>query len=131
MDMDPVLIAALLKEVTSAASQPMPGRSPIRVWSMSGVERLTFPSGTTAVLKYAREPFTHEDRALRAADEARVPVPRVLGSARRNGLLVMVLEDLGDPRREATDSEAAIVAARLHAATPPPSLPVLDEDTPE
>ena len=129
MDMDPALIASLLKEVTSAASQPMPSRSPIRVWSMSGVERLTFPDGTTSILKYAREPFTNEDRVLRAAAEAGVPVPRLLGSARRNGLLVMALEDLGDPQREATDSEAATAAVRLHAATPPSWLPVLDEET--
>ena len=126
--MDPTLIAALLHEVSSAAGRPVPDRLPIRVWSMSGVERLTFPDSTTAILKYAREPFAHEDQILRAAAEEGVPVPRVLGTARRSGLLVMVLEDLGDPQREATDSEAATAAAHLHSVAPPPSLPVLDED---
>lgn len=126
--MDPVLIAALLHEVTSAAGRSVSARLPIRVWSMSGVERLTFPDGSTAVLKYAREPFAREDQILRAAAAGEVPVPRVFGSARRNGLLVMALEDLGDPQREATDREAATAAARLHAVAPPPSLPVLDED---
>jgi hypothetical protein len=126
--MDPALIAALLHEVTSATGWPGADRHQIRVWSMSGVERLAFPDGTTAILKYAREPFTREDEILRAAAEAGVPVPRVLGSAGRDGLLVVVLEDLGDPQREATDGEAATAAARLHAVAPPSSLPVLDEE---
>jgi len=126
--MDTALITVLLHEVTSAIGWAVPKRRPIRVWSMSGVERLTFPDRTTAILKYAREPFDREDQVLRAAAEAGVPVPRVLGSARRNGLLVMVIEDLGDPQREAMDSEAATVAARLHAVIPLPSLLVLDEE---
>lgn len=127
--MDPALVSGLLDEITDATGRRAPTRLPLRVWSMSGVERLTYPDGTTAVLKYAREPFTQEDRILRAAAWAGVPVPRVLGSAQRGGLLVMVLEDLGDPQREATDSEAATAAALLHATAPPPSLPTLDQDT--
>lgn len=128
MDMDPDLITTLLKDATGAAGLPVPGRSPIRVWSMSGVERLTFPDGTTAILKYARDPFTNEDQALRAAAQAGVPVPLLLGSAHGDGLLVMILEDLGDAQRAATDTEAARAAARLHTVAPPPDLPLLDED---
>ncbi|MFI6112729.1 phosphotransferase family protein [Kitasatospora sp. NPDC051164] len=125
--MDPGLISGLLNEITEAAGRPTPARLPLRVWSMSGVERLTYPDGTTAVLKYAREPFTGEDRILQAAARAGVPAPRVLGSAYGGGLLVMVLEDLGDPQREVTDVEAATAAVLLHAAAPPPSLPTLDQ----
>ncbi|MFF7454995.1 aminoglycoside phosphotransferase family protein [Kitasatospora sp. NPDC008115] len=125
--MDPDLISGLLHEIADTG-RGTPTRLPIRVWSMSGVERLAFPDGTTAVLKYACDPFTVESRTLRAAARAGIPVPRVLGSAQRGGLLAMVLEDLGDPRREATDGEAATAAASLHAAVPPPSLSVLEEN---
>ncbi|MER6396653.1 aminoglycoside phosphotransferase family protein [Kitasatospora sp. NPDC001603] len=125
--MDPALITGLLSEITSSTNGPAPARLPLRVWSMSGVERLTHADGSTAILKYAREPFTREDRILRSAAQAGVPVPRVLGSAQGGGLLVMVLEDLGDPLREADDSEAATAAAVLHAANPPTCLPTLDQ----
>ncbi|MFF2953170.1 aminoglycoside phosphotransferase family protein [Kitasatospora sp. NPDC057965] len=124
--MDADLISGLLCEIADTG-RGTPARLPLRVWSMSGVERLVFPDGTTAVLKYACEPFTGEGRTLQAAARAGVPVPRVLGSAQRGGLLAMVLEDLGDPWHEATDDEASTAAAFLHAAAPPPSLPVLEE----
>ncbi|MEE1823786.1 aminoglycoside phosphotransferase family protein [Streptomyces sp. BE20] len=114
-------------EITDSTGCAAPTRLPLRVWSMSGVERLTHADGSTAILKYARGPFTREDRILRSAALAGVPVPRVLGSAQGGGLLVMVLEDLGDPLREADDGEAATAAAVLHAAVPPPWLPTLDQ----
>jgi hypothetical protein len=125
--MDPALITGLLGEITDSTGGPGPTRLPLRVWSMSGVERLTNADGSTAILKYARGPFTREDEILRSAAQAGVPVPRVLGSAQGGGLLVMVLEDLGDPLCEADDSEAATAAAVLHAAVPPPWLPKLDQ----
>ncbi|WP_280702084.1 aminoglycoside phosphotransferase family protein [Kitasatospora sp. GP82] len=125
--MDPAAVTALLRDVSASLHLQEPDRTPMRVWSMSGVERLTYPGGATAVLKYARGPFTHEDRNLRAADLAGLPVPRLLGSAQREGLLVMVIEDLGDPQGEPTDSDAAAAAAELHATPPPSALPVLDQ----
>ncbi len=60
--MDPLLITSLLTEINHGIGHPQPTREPIRVWSMSGVERLTYPDGTTAIFKYATEPFTREDQ---------------------------------------------------------------------
>jgi len=125
--MDPALITALLHQASATLDCENPTRAPMRIWAMSGVERLTYPGGSTAVLKYARTPFTREDRNLRAAALAGLPVPRLLGSAHHNGVLAMVLEDLGDPQGDPTDADAASAAAVLHAATPPSALPLLDQ----
>jgi len=100
----------------------------MRVWSLSGVERLTFPDGTTAIYKYATEPFTTEDRALRAAATAGIPVPEVIGSLVRGGLLGMVIEDLGEPVRDARDSDGIVAAVALHAAGRAPAAPDVDNE---
>ncbi|MEW1862895.1 MULTISPECIES: aminoglycoside phosphotransferase family protein [unclassified Streptomyces] len=126
--MDTQHITDLLAAVCSAAGSPTPTRSPIRVWSLSGVERLTFPDGATAIYKYAAEPFTAEDRFLRAAATAGIPVPDIAGSLVRDGLLGMVIEDLGEPVREAQDADGVTAAVTLHAAAPSTLVPALDED---
>jgi hypothetical protein len=126
---DTQLVTDLLAAVCTAAGRPQPAREPIRVWSLSGVERLTFPGGATAIYKYAAEPFTAEDRILRAAATAGIPVPDVAGSLVRDGVLGMVIEDLGEPVREAGDADGVTAAVALHAAAVPGELaPVLDED---
>ena len=99
---------------TSAGLRAPIRRQPIRVWSKSGVERVTFPKGRTAILKYATHPFTAEARVLRVVAERGVPVPKVLATALYPDILVMLLEDLGDPIREATDADGADAAAYLH-----------------
>jgi hypothetical protein len=124
---DTQLITDLLAAVCSASGRPQPTRSPMRVWSLSGVERLTFPDGTTAVYKYAAEPFTSEARILHAAATAGVPVPDVAGSLVRDGVLGMVIEDLGEPVREAQDADGVTAAVVLHAAAPNTLLPGLGE----
>jgi aminoglycoside phosphotransferase (APT) family kinase protein len=95
---------------------------------MSGVERLRFADGTTAIYKYAIEPFDHEDRILRAAHRLGLSVPRVIGSVVRDSTLGMVIEDLGEPMREPGDADGAAAAVALHGAPVAPSLPVMDED---
>jgi hypothetical protein len=127
--MNPDLVTGLLATIGTRTGRPAPVRHPVRVWTLSGVERLTFPDGGTAIYKYAARPFTGEDRALRAAARAGVPVPTVLGSALRDGTLGMLLEDLGEPVREARDADGLTAAIILHAAAPDPALTDMTEAT--
>lgn len=93
---------------------PPAQRIPIRVWALSGVERVHLADHRTAILKYAKEPFTSEDTTLTACQRAGLPVPAVLATCHQNSILVMLLEDLGEPVREATDGDAARIAVLLH-----------------
>ncbi|MCC9308435.1 aminoglycoside phosphotransferase family protein [Kitasatospora sp. RB6PN24] len=126
--MDSTIVTAILADICSSTGLTAPIREPLRVWGMSGVERLRFDNGRTAIYKYAVEPFEYEDRILRAADRAGIPVPQVIGSIAREGTLGMVIEDLGEPAREAQDADGAVAAAALHAAPGVAWLPVMDED---
>ncbi|MBL7488281.1 phosphotransferase [Frankia sp. AgB1.9] len=117
------LLAALLAEIGEAGEV---ARSPLRVWAMSGVERVRLPSSGQVIFKYAREPFTGEADVLRALARQDVPVAGLLASVRHGEHLGMLLEDLGDPEREATDAEGAIAAVVAHGAKPPDWLPLLD-----
>ncbi|GAA4626418.1 hypothetical protein GCM10023196_034600 [Actinoallomurus vinaceus] len=126
--MDTALNADLLADLCQAAGLPLPHRERIRVWSMSGVERLAFPDGTTAVFKYATEPFTREDQALRIAAGRGVPVPKVIASTVAGGRLGMLLEDLGPAIRDAGDRDGVAAAVVLHRADSAAELPVLDEE---
>ncbi|WP_419997053.1 aminoglycoside phosphotransferase family protein [Streptomyces boninensis] len=121
------LINNLFTDLCVAVGQPAGKREEVRVWSMSGVERLTFPDGTTAIFKYAKRPFEREDRALRLARARDIPVPQVFASAAREECLGMFLEDLGPASREADDLDGAAAAAALHVAPRAGVLPVLDE----
>lgn len=125
--MDNALIADLLASLCEAAGLPLPEREQVRVWSMSGVERLSFPDGTTAVYKFATEPFTREDQVLRLAAHHWVPVPEVIASTVTDGWLGMLLEDLGTPLREADALDGVAAAVVLHSAVTASELPVLDE----
>ncbi|MFF1690881.1 MULTISPECIES: aminoglycoside phosphotransferase family protein [unclassified Streptomyces] len=127
--MDATLNAELLDNVLTAAGQPAAvARAEVRVWSMSGVERLTFPDGATAIFKYAKKPFDSEDQALRLAHTLGVPVPRVHASAVLDGWLGMLLEDLGTPIRDADDLDGAAAAVVLHHTRTTAALPVLDRE---
>jgi hypothetical protein len=113
---NPADASALLPPLLAAADlDPHPVREEIRVWARSGVERLAFPGGS-AVFKYAEEPFDREHLALREAADAGVPVPAVLAAHTVEGLLGMLLEDLGQPVREAEERDGAEAAAVLHHA---------------
>lgn len=115
--MNPADASALLPPLLAAADLDLdPMREKIRVWARSGVERLVFPDGGSAVFKYAEAPFDREHLALREAADAGVPVPAVIAAHTVDGLLGMILEDLGQPVREAEDRDGADAAAVLHHA---------------
>ncbi|MEW9533597.1 phosphotransferase family protein [Microbispora sp. NPDC049125] len=105
-----------------------PEREPIRAGALSAVERLRFPNGDTAIFKLAAEPLTGEDRALNLAAVHGVPVPELYGSAVSGGNLGMLLEDLGEPVREAEDEDGVRAAVVLHRVRPAEILPILDVD---
>lgn len=117
--MDDAIGARLCAELcTEAGFAGEPTREPMRAWSLSAVERLRFPDSTTAIFKFAGEPFTGEDKALTLAAAGGVPVPVLYGSAVREGVLGMVMEDLGQPVREAMAEDGARAAVNLHAVRP-------------
>ncbi|MGW1911919.1 aminoglycoside phosphotransferase family protein [Streptomyces sp. NPDC002076] len=126
--MDATLNAELLDNLLTLANRTCASREQVRVWSMSGVERLTFTDGSTAIFKYARRPFDWEDQALRLAKTLGVPVPSVHASAVLDGWLGMLLEDLGAPIREADDLDGAAAAVVLHRTHTAAALPVLDQE---
>lgn len=122
-DESAALLAALVSEL---GEQGEASRSPIRVWTMSGVERVGLPGGTQVVFKYAREPFTAEAAVLRALGKQQVPIAKLMASVQWGAHLGMLLEDLGDPIREATQADGVVAAIAAHRALPPAGLPVLD-----
>ncbi|MER8105544.1 hypothetical protein [Kitasatospora sp. NPDC094016] len=65
--MNTMLVTAILADICSSTGHPQPVREKVRVWGMSGVERLRFDNGHTAIYKYAVEPFDGEAQILRAA----------------------------------------------------------------
>lgn len=112
--MDDATAAQLCTELCKKAGfAGEPAREPMRAWSLSAVERLRFPDGITAIFKFAREPFTHEDKALTLAAAGGVPVPILYASAVQDGVLGMIMEDLGLPVREAGEEDGAKAAVHL------------------
>ncbi|MFK0114528.1 aminoglycoside phosphotransferase family protein [Streptomyces sp. NPDC090994] len=119
--------AELLDNLLTATGQTTAVREEVRVWSMSGVECVTFPDGTTAIFKYAKKPFDSEAQALRLAHALGVPVPQVHASAVLDGWLGMLMENLGPSAREADDLDGVAAAVILHGTRTAPPLPVLDQ----
>ncbi|MEW1648639.1 aminoglycoside phosphotransferase family protein [Streptomyces sp. NPDC091219] len=119
--------AELLDNLLTLAGRTTAVREEVRVWSMSGVERLTFPDATTMILKYAKRPFDREDQALRLAHMLGVPVPQVHVSAVLDGWLGMLMEDLGPAVRDADDLDGAAAAVVLHGTRTAAALPVFDQ----
>lgn len=126
--MDTTLNVELLDNLLTITGRSTTSREEVRIWSMSGVERLTFTDGTTAIFKYAKRPFDSEDQALRLARTLGVPVPAVHASAVMDGWLGMLLEDLGSAVREADDLDGATAAVVLHRTRTAASLPILDQE---
>lgn len=125
--MDSAIIDALAEECFALAALPAPRRrEPLRVWALSGVERVHLPGRSTVFLKYASRPFTDEPRVLAHVFRHGVPVPAVLASVGRGDTMAMLLEDLGNPVRNAAIREAATAAVVAHAAPPPSGLARLD-----
>lgn len=117
------LLCALLKEAELANDFI---RHPIHAWDLSTVERVSFPDGSTVIYKHAREPLILEDRALMLAASAGIPVPKLLSSIVVDHVLGMLMEDLGNPLREAGDTDAAEAAVALHGVGDTEALPVCD-----
>jgi hypothetical protein len=108
-------VAGLLECLLKDAGLPTdPAREPLRVWAHSGVERLHFPCRHSVVFKYADAPFDREHLALRLAASYGLPVPHVRAARTEPGVLAMLMDDLGEPAREADDYDGACVAVRLH-----------------
>lgn len=125
--MTPAAVDELLRQLTARAHMPAPlARTPIRVWRLSGVERLHLPSGRTAVFKYAVPPFTGEHHTLTALAAQGHPLPAVHAAHTIADLTGMILTDLGDPIRPAGEDDLVTAAVRLHTGSPVPGLPVLD-----
>lgn len=122
-------VSALLNSLSRTARLGVLRRDPIRVWRLSGVERLHLVDGSTVIFKYAAEPFTGEDQVLRLLAERGVPVPQVYASAHRERHLGIIMQDLGNSSRDATDDDAANAAARLHAVGSVAGLTTYDEAT--
>ncbi|OHV50402.1 aminoglycoside phosphotransferase family protein [Frankia sp. B2] len=123
MDESEPLLAALMVEM---AATGLPARTSIRAWVLSSVERVSIPGGGTAIFKHAREPFTGEADVLQHLQAQGLPIPRILAEVRREHDLGMLLEDLGEPVRDATEADGAAAAVTVHAGTPPAGLTTLD-----
>ncbi|MEU2429415.1 aminoglycoside phosphotransferase family protein [Streptomyces sp. NPDC007861] len=119
--------AELLDNLLTMAGRTTAVREEVRVWSMSSVERLTFPDASTVIFKYAKRPFDSEDQALRLAHTLGVPVPQVNASAVLDGWLGMLMEDLGPAVRDADDLDGTAAAVVLHGTRTAAALPVLDQ----
>lgn len=107
-------------------------REPIRVSQLSGVERLHVHDpdigDTTVIFKYATSPFTTEAAVLQWFQLHGVPVPWIRASDQRDGVLGMLLTDLGPPIREPTIIEAAQAAVAVHQVPPQAGVAVYDAD---
>lgn len=120
----PATISRLAEQIGAQVTD----RTPVRVWSMSGVERLHLHGGGTVILKYAVAQFGDEARILRHAAAHGVPVPRVLAATTQDdGTAAFLLEDLGAQVREAELRDAAQAAVAIHRCPPLEGLPVLDQ----
>jgi hypothetical protein len=97
------------------------GTEVLHSWQLSHVERWTTSEGTL-VFKCAADPFTLEHEALADVRQARVPVPRLFAAKRGATTLGMLMEDLGRPKRQATDEDGVEAAVLLHAAAVPDRL---------
>ena len=74
--------------------------------------------------KEAHAPLDREHIALRYIGSMGLPVPRVLAAVQRDRRLGMVMTDLGEPDRDATEADAAEVAAARHRCPGSDALPV-------
>src|SRR5262245_17552345 len=99
-------IDALYQRLTRRLDGEVIDREEVRVWELSGVERLHLAGGGTVIFKYAEQPFADEARVLRHVTGHELPVPDVLAATHSSGALGMLLTDLGPATREPTIVEA-------------------------
>lgn len=117
----------LVSELVSRIGGTVMSRVPIREWSMSSVSRVYLTAGGSLILKCAAEVFSAEPAALAHAATHGFPVPRLLAKEiLDDGSMAMLIEDLGEPTREAGVSDAAETAVAVHACPPRAGAVVLD-----
>jgi hypothetical protein len=96
---------------------------------MSSVSRVHLVDGGSVILKCAVDVFAAEPAILAHAARHGVPVPEIFASqVYEDGSMAMLIEDLGEPAREADFADAAQTAAAIHACPPRAESPVLDYD---
>lgn len=128
--MDRNLVTALVADLCERADFPAPyNREEVRVWTLSGVERIKFDDGRTAICKFAAEPFTDEHRALDFARQRGIPVPDVYAAIQRDHMLGMLMQDLGKPVADATDLDGIHAALVIHSAGRAATMSQLDQHT--
>lgn len=122
IEMNPATVDQLADSLTLRAGfNEITKRDSLHAWELSGVERLNVydeHGDRTVIFKYATAPLTGEASTLQWLIQHRVPVPQMLASDHRDGLLGILLEDLGEPLREPTLRDAAEAALAVHQATP-------------
>ena len=97
---------------------------------LSGVDRLHVydeHGARTVIFKYAAAPLTTTEAAtLQWLAHHQLPVPHLLASEHLGSALGLLLQDLGDPIREPTLTDAARAAVVAHRAPPVAGTAVLD-----
>lgn len=121
-------VDVLRQDLLAETGAAMTASETIRIWELSGVERLHLSNGSSVIFKFAVAPFTAEADTLIKLASHGIPVVAVKAWAINGNALGMLTEDFGVPLRVATEDDAAIAAARLHAHPPLEHLDSLHEE---
>jgi hypothetical protein len=117
----------LVSELVSRIGGTVMSRVPVREWSMSSVSRVYLTAGGSVILKCAADVFSAEPAALAHAATHGVPVPQLLAKKiLDDGSMAMLIEDLGEPTREAGAADAVKAAVAVHACPPRAEAAVLN-----
>ncbi|GIG55713.1 hypothetical protein Lfu02_00850 [Longispora fulva] len=106
----------LLEQLLADSNLELEHHEMMRVWRLSGVERLHLAGGGSLVFKYAARPFTTEHQWLSHAAAVGVSAPRLVAATLRDDHLGMLIDDLGPPARVATVADLLKIAPALHSA---------------
>ncbi|MFJ4435223.1 phosphotransferase [Streptomyces sp. NPDC088923] len=124
-----LLNTVLAEHLDRLGLAPEPRREKVRAWTHGGVERLVFADGLTLIHKYGHAPLAHEAATHRVLQAAGVPVATLHSSEVRDKHMTIVMEDLGEAERPATEDEVLALLLVLHRAPSPPGSPSLSEST--
>lgn len=124
-----LLNTVLAEHLDGLGLAPDPRRETVRAGSHGGVERLRFPNGLTLIHKYGHTPLAHEAATHRVLQAAGVPVATLHSSEVREQHMTIVMEDLGEAERPATQDEVLALLLQLHAVPTPRGGPSLSEYT--
>ncbi|EDY46570.1 phosphotransferase [Streptomyces sp. SPB074] len=124
-----LLNTVLAEHLDRLGLDPEPRRETLRSWTHGGIERLAFADGLTLVHKYGHAPLAHEAATHRVFQAAGVPVATLYSGEVRAKHMTLLMEDLGEPERAATEDEVLALLHVLHRAPSPPGSPSLSEYT--